>query len=286
MRLARHPEDQSGIALVAVLWGVLLLSALAIAFSLEARTETRLAKNFFESAEAEAAADAGVYWAVGELLRPPETRQIVADGAIYELGFAGSRLHIAVRDEAGKVDLNAAPAALIAAAMAAAGADIRTAQRIAENIVERRNGVARRQPRGAARRDRGSLEALRGGSFRLVEELRAVQGVTPALYEAAAPFLTVYSGMGGVDPSIAPLALLRALSGLEARDGEIESRASAGRPPGAAAADRLLKRTSAAVHMIEASATTAAGARFTRRAIVQLSAQPQSPYRFLQWAGI
>ena len=62
--------DRRGIALVAVLWVLVLLSVIAAGFLYETRTQTKLARNLVENAKARALADAGVHRAVLALLEP------------------------------------------------------------------------------------------------------------------------------------------------------------------------------------------------------------------------
>ena len=63
-------HGQRGIVLIAVLWVVTLLAIVAASFMTETRTDTRLARNLVDVAEAEALADAGVFRAIQELLTP------------------------------------------------------------------------------------------------------------------------------------------------------------------------------------------------------------------------
>ena len=65
-----RPEGRGGIALVAVLWVLVLLSVVAAGFLYETRTETKLARNLVENAKARALADAGVHRAVLALMSP------------------------------------------------------------------------------------------------------------------------------------------------------------------------------------------------------------------------
>ncbi len=65
-----HISRQRGIALVAVLWTVLLLSLIAANFLTQTRTDARITRNLIDNAEAEALADAGVYRAILGLLEP------------------------------------------------------------------------------------------------------------------------------------------------------------------------------------------------------------------------
>ena len=60
----QHRAPQRGLALVAVLWVLMLLSLVAASFMRTTRTEINLTRNLIESAKAEALADAGVYRAI------------------------------------------------------------------------------------------------------------------------------------------------------------------------------------------------------------------------------
>ena len=65
-----HISRQRGIALIAVLWTVLLLSLIATNFLTQTRTDARITRNLIDNAGAEALADAGVYRAIVALLAP------------------------------------------------------------------------------------------------------------------------------------------------------------------------------------------------------------------------
>ncbi len=65
-----RPVGRDGIALVAVLWVLVLLSVIAAGFLYETGTQTKLARNLVENAKARALADAGVHRAVLALLEP------------------------------------------------------------------------------------------------------------------------------------------------------------------------------------------------------------------------
>src|SRR6185503_6495553 len=59
--------SEAGIALIAVLWTLILLSIIAAALSLETRSSTRIARNMAENATARAAADSGIQRAILDL---------------------------------------------------------------------------------------------------------------------------------------------------------------------------------------------------------------------------
>ncbi len=107
------PGGRRGLALIAVLWVLALLSLVAASFTRTTRTEVNLARNLMASAEAEALADAGAYLAILALLDPDPAKRPRADGTAYRLAFAGAEITVSVQDEAGRIDLNAAPDALV-----------------------------------------------------------------------------------------------------------------------------------------------------------------------------
>lgn len=72
MKWIRNPHfsRQRGIALIAVLWTVLLLSLIATNFLTQTRTDARITRNLIDNAGAEALADAGIHRAIVALLAP------------------------------------------------------------------------------------------------------------------------------------------------------------------------------------------------------------------------
>jgi len=289
-RSAAGDGKQRGIALVAVLWGVLLLSVLAIAFSTRAGTDARLVRNSLERAEAASLADAGVFWSLRELLRPAAARRIAVDGSSYAIAFRGVQLEIAVQDEGGKVDLNAASPALLEAVLMSAGAEVPVAHRIAQAIADWRDRDRDRRPDGAEARDyaaSGLSTGPRNAAFVVLEELRAVRGMNPELFMAVAPLLTVHSGAAGIDPQVAPPQVLAALPGMTAAlaasvAGSRRASAQDAALPGAASA--FFAGSSGRTYTIQVTVEIPAGLRFRRRAIAALTGQPQRPYRILAWS--
>lgn len=292
-------EGERGVALVAVLWGVLLLSVLAVSFSTRAGTDARLARNALDRAEAASLADAGVYWAVRELLRPPEARRVALDGATYAIAFHGAQLHVRVQDEGGKADLNAAPPELLRHILEAAGAAPGEAVALADAIADWRDSDDRRRAEGAEWADyqaAGLAIAPRNARLLMLEELRGVMGMTPELFAAAAPLLTVHSGTAGIDPFYAPPGVLRALPGMTAGQAEAvaeaRQRLARGTMPEAPEAAFLLKGAATAfvassagrTFTVRVSVLAPSGARFVRRALVELTGRPSRPYRFLSWS--
>jgi general secretion pathway protein K len=261
-----------------------------VTYSTRAGTEARLVRNGAERAAARSLVDAGVFWALRELLRPADAQRITADGTRYAIAFHGAQLHVAVQDEGGKVDLNGAAPALIEAVLAAAGAEPAAAHGIAQSIADWRDSDDDRRPGGAEAGDyaaAGLATGPRNAPFLILEELRAVRGMTPALFAAVSPLLTVHSGAGGVDPQTAPPPVLRALPGMTAAQATAvaETRYAGGSAAALpAAASTFIVGSARNTYTIEVEVDASEVPRLQRVALVALTGQPQRPYRILSWA--
>ena len=127
-------------------------------------------------------------------------------------------MRLTVQDEAGKIDLNMVQPDLLLRLLTSAGVDLMAAQTLADRILdwrdpgigERLNGAKASEYRAA-----GYAYGPRNGPFESVEELKLVMGMTPDLFDAIAPALTVYSQTPWVDPTFAPPEVLRRLPGID-----------------------------------------------------------------------
>ena len=194
------------------------------------------------------------------------------DGRGVPTRFAGADLAVAIRDEAGKVDLNSAPAALLARLFAAAGAGARAAQALAEDV------AARRSVRAAAR-------------FESVDELLGVPGMTPALFARVVGDVTVHAHLPGIDPEAASATVLRAALGLTpaaaAEFGALRGEGTACRgqrtPPPPPGTEAMVARSHGLAYSVTAEAVTATGAAFRREVVVWLTTRPDRPYVIPDW---
>jgi general secretion pathway protein K len=278
---AREGRER-GIALLVVIWVLALLAVLIIGFSGDARTELLVARNHYESANARGIADAGVSLAIFGILDPAPEAQWPADGRLREVSYADGTIRIRIQDEGGKIDLNAAAPELLAGLLSSAGGlSPGDAGGLAQAIDQYRQA---QQQADAPTARRGTLRTMvrrQANAFRVIEDLRLVAGVTREIYDRIAPFVTVYSGVGDIDPLTAPPEVLRSLPGVNA--GEVEAflaaRAQQGPipgqlpplsgPVGGSLAHRVLQNAT-----ILSEGKTANGTTFTRAAVVSLSADP------------
>ena len=251
---------ERGGALVVVIAGLALLTALALGASSLMRASAGGARDDVEIATARLAAESGFALALAELVDGPEGAR--HDGETRTLSHGAARLTVAISDEAGRIDVNAAPPALLAGIFAAAGADASLAQSFAAAIDARRRTIR----------------------YVHIAELRALPNMTPGLFAASVPVLTVHGGTAGIDPRVATEPALRAIPGLDRR--EIESYLATRSRVGAAAPASgrgFFVDSPVSAYRIAVLAELPGGARHRLAAIVRLTQEPRRPYLILAW---
>jgi general secretion pathway protein K len=226
----RHRRRSRGIALVLVLWVITLLTVMALGLTAAQRTESTLTANALDGARFRAAAEAGISYAVLNLLAPrtqdPANPQIDAagqpnawepNGSSHPWIFAAVPLQISVQNESSRIDLNMADAGLLASLLRVLDVPDDAAAALADRIVDWRdpddlvslNGAE--DPEYAAE---GFPYGAKDAPFGSVEELRQVLGITAELYQRLAPELTVDVGANRPDEQFADAVVLAAVQGL------------------------------------------------------------------------
>jgi general secretion pathway protein K len=204
-----------GAALLLVMWLVLLLSALVAGYAMSARIESLQGNGSARGLVAAGAARAGVEYAVARMLDPDPARRWAVDGRRNDWAFAGIPVQVEVRDEAAKIDINAAPAGLLEKFFVRLGQPREAATRLAGAILDWRDADTLTQPAGGAEDADYAAAGLAWGAkdapFETVSELEQVLGMTPALYAAAEPYLTVYTGAVLPDARFADPLVLAAM---------------------------------------------------------------------------
>jgi len=198
-----------GMVLIAVLWMVAALSIVVMGVVRSAREEARIVARMRQGVEAQALGDAAIH-----LVLQGMTARSVQPGRLehVEVGFHGVDIAVQVVPLNGLIDINAAPAPLLAKLYMAAGVGGDAAQALAQATAEFRSRV---DARGAPRR------------FEAIEELLQVPGVDYGLYARLADSVTADSrGSGKVNPMAAPVGVLAVLAG---GDTALASRIAAGR---------------------------------------------------------
>lgn len=303
MRVSGKRAGQQGFALIIALWVGVLLSVIAAHFVLSVKTESRLAGNLVDSARAVALADAGIHRGILALLADGDDGRWIADGRAYDLPLGDGSVRIRLRSESARVDLNAAPEALIHGvldSLARHGVleSRAEAASIADAILDWRDTDSQPRPGGAEDRDYeagGYAHGARDGEFLSVAELEQVLGVTPQIRARLTPWFTVYSRSPLVEPNLAPRELLLGIPGLdsaavdrylEARDALHAARADA---PSRLPTELLsggagyLSQTQSRVFTVEAEGVLFGGAHALRRAVIELTGREDRPYAVIAW---
>ncbi len=215
LRRALDPAER-GVALLAVLGFLAVMSLLAIGVVGAARTAATGASRELLRAQAQAAVESGIDFAVAELVNGGGfAPSFVTEPQTVEVG--GFRVRISARPEHAKVDLNHADANLLALLFRAGGADQARAAALASAVEDWRDGDDLVRVNGAERRqyqDAGRTDAPANKPFGAAAELKRVLGVTGPLYDCIRPEVTVLSQRQGIDLDFAAPALRQA-AGLE-----------------------------------------------------------------------
>jgi general secretion pathway protein K len=271
---APRPETKAdkGFVLLIVLWWLALLMFLATQISTATHTSVLIAANIRGSAVAEAHADGAVNEAIFQVL----ARHWKADGVAHVAPGTQVVTEVQVDDEAGKIDPNVAPAALMQALLRECGAPPKTAADLADAIAEWRS-VDLLQSTGALR---GARYRLAGRSylppnsrFSSIDELGLVLGMTSAVLGCLEPHISVYSlSVPSLQTTTDPM-VRQALTAAYPYDTPQTVAATVYEP---------------AVIRVTAVARQTDGSRFRRVAVVRVvPAEPDEHfvYKILSWEG-
>lgn len=199
-RQSRSP----GIALVSVLWLLLLLSGLAATVSYIARVNALLARHALDLARAQAAADAGIVNTIARLAdEQPSRRPQLNVAESWE--FDSLPVTVLVRNEAGRIDVNAANDELLGAFLQVQGVSANRTSDLLQQLHAWRGSDTAATATGATARLR-YLETL--------EELREVPGWRDQNLDCWSASLTVYSGRPDIATTDATPGVIAALEWL------------------------------------------------------------------------
>jgi general secretion pathway protein K len=217
MTRARRPlrHRARGAALLLVLWVLVLLTGLVAVFAVTARTESLQGRYLARSVAARYLAEAGIEVAALRLAAGDPTRTWLPDGRPYRFELEGAQVEVRVRDESGRIDLNAAAPELLAALVVAVGVDPLKAAAIGAAIQDFRDGDNLLSPGGGAEDPEYAAADLPYGAkdraFESTTELQQVLGVDHDLYVKLAPHVTINTGLARPEATFADGPVLQAL---------------------------------------------------------------------------
>lgn len=286
MKRGLHRVDartQRGVALLVVLWACTLLAILLGGYATLARTEGMQARYQFAQVRAHYAAEAGVMRAIYAMQDPSMRNRWIPDGRNYDFQYDDAKVKLAVVDESGKVDINAASPEVLQAFFRAAGLNDNAASELAKQVVNWRSfgrGPDDLNRAAAAYTSAGRDYAPRHAPFASIQELQMVLGMDPAIYRKIAPQVTLWSGRNAPDPTFAPPLALQAIPGMtpEQANALYAARQQRQGPTG-------LGGSQGVTHSIRSEATLPDGTRAILRATVRLQGARAGaqPYAVLRW---
>ncbi len=291
---ATFGNGQRGMVLVIVLWIVTLLAVMAGGFAYSMRIETRLATSAVERAQARALAEAGVAYALAWQLDPEAQKQWPANGDAHDWEFGGGRVRISVEDASGRISLNNADPQLIRQALIGVGVAEAEAERWAAAIADWRDPDDQTQPGGAESAEYRSAGRVgpKNTLFDSVDELPQVLGMDQDTAQRLAGLTTTETLIAGINPQLASLAVLRAVTGLDERilADYVTTRARAaseGAPPPPLPMDAGLSFFSGSrsgVYHIAVTAQAGTGATVSAETVASMQNPPRGQVvRWLSW---
>jgi general secretion pathway protein K len=256
---------QNGMALVVVLWLIVLLSMMAAGHARGTHIDTQLASRQVSVAQARGYAEAGINHTLLMLLSE-KGGDVAVDGRIFAVNIGETPVTLAVRSATGLVDLNAASADTLDAALKAAGIAAAKRSGIVDAILDWRDGDNLRHLDGIEDQDyiaAGLPWTSRDGRFAAVDELHYLPGIGQDEFERLAPLVTVYSGRSGVDVELAPPILVEAMTGKPVEPASQDTAGNRGRGPqsGTFHIYATVEAGSGGVAAIEAVVTTSRSAK-------------------------
>jgi general secretion pathway protein K len=253
---------------VAVIWCLGLISLLAIAVIVDARYRTRVTTSLASMTAAAAAAESAVNLGIVAALARKAGRNVNFPLRCQMPG--GERVTITVEQEAGKVDLNTATAAVLLRLFTALSLDPSAGARIAGNIIEFRDpDMKDGEAKPAKDGDTKPVSEKPGDSkkirFTTVMQLDQIAGISPALFRKAIRFVTVSSGRPEPDGNAASSELRKLLALDQQQTGSAQAPSSTG--------DMTIR----------ADVSAGDGARFIREALVSFGIEKIRPFRIREW---
>jgi general secretion pathway protein K len=203
-----------GFILPAALWMLAALATLASSYAAYVSRTAPSASLPEERLRTEAAIRAGIELCAFRQLAWPKLARPDSGGFSTHVGQ--SLIDVAYSSENARIDLNAAPSELIAGLFIQLGASANAAGYLADRVLGWRSQLkdSERQREAAIYAEAGLAYRPPGAPFRNALEISLLPGMSPAFAERVLHYVTVYSGIGKINPLIADPLVLAALPGI------------------------------------------------------------------------
>jgi len=208
-------RTHGGFALISALWLILLLTIIATSLTYSNRMATQGLTALVNARQAFFVADGALQLVLANLLVREPAERILGDGETLTISIPGGTAELTITDENGKVDINLASENLLSRLLQALGLPMPDANALAAAIVDYRDEDDLKLLNGAEAIDyamAGLDWGPRNGPFESVEELQQVYGMLPDTYRLLQPLVTIHSRQFGINPEVAELPVLLAVS--------------------------------------------------------------------------
>jgi general secretion pathway protein K len=204
-------RSDSGFILVAVLWILAALAALASTYSIYLGNAAFATQINDDRLRIRNAVSTGIELSAYQLLAVPE--QARPPQGAFTVRLARATIDASFVSESARVDLNAAPQNLLEGLFAAVGVDPAQAASFADRVIgwRKKADPVGQNSEVEAYKEAGLDYAPRQAPFQNVLELPLVLGLPPHIVERILPLVTVYSGHPEIDIRVAPPEVLAAL---------------------------------------------------------------------------
>ncbi len=280
-----NASGEQGVVIVAVLWILMALSALAMVFSVYLSASARSLALDDAALQKEALVSASVELSAYQLTLAKDDQRPPRGSFHFRMNDAD--VFVTFTSEAARIDLNFSPKEVLAGLFAGLGADEAAAKYDAERIVGWRT-----RPAPGANDEEALYQAAglnyppRQALFTHASELALVVGLPPALVDRALPFVTVFNGSSGIDAKIAAPEVLAAFPDRPSDQPKDALGGSSMQPNDAAGAPEKpatdATTAKSGCYRVEATISFRNGRR-TRSEVVIAMGDKVEPYRVLSW---
>jgi len=285
-------SSQRGFIVVIAMWILAALAALTMVASVYIVQSANALSPLDIAPRWEMLSSAGVELVAYDLSRMANGRRPTRGGFRFRL--TDSQVSVEYVSESARIDLNAAPRAMIAGIFQATGMAADAADQLADRVAAWRSPAETpgENEETALYRAAGLNYLPRRGPFNSTEELWLLAGMPPSAVERVLPFVTVYSEMAGVNvldaapevlaalPDMTPArldAFLNERQSLPENNAELIMGALGGRQPGATL-------TGSAAYRIRMKITLSDGQQKVPEIVIRVSEPGDKiAYRVLAW---
>lgn len=210
---------QDGIIMLVVLWMLTSATILVASFNGAARSGAGSGASEIGVAKSDALLDAGLELAAAHLLDQDESRRWQGNGKKQSIFFAGAELSIEAWDANGLVDLNKSDRKLIKAVFQSITHSASSAERYTSAIMDEREAQTNESAPHSTGAQPSAMNTFPDMQpFVDVWQLVQLAQIPSNVVRDAAPYFTVYSRDGTIDPRAAPETVLTSIPGVTGAD--------------------------------------------------------------------